>query len=96
MRKRLQAQQKLECYQACLSRAFNKKVLPYSFQVGDQVLVGKRPIIMTHRIGSKFTPKWNDPYVVREVYLNGDYKIIDTEGVRVRSINGRFLKHYFP
>ena len=36
--KRLQAQQKLECYQARLSRAFNKKVRPRSFQVGDQVL----------------------------------------------------------
>jgi len=32
--KRLQAQQKLECYQARLSRAFNKKVRPCSFQVG--------------------------------------------------------------
>ena len=37
--KRLQAQQKLECYQGCLSRAFNKMVHPLSFQVGDQVLV---------------------------------------------------------
>ena len=32
--KRLQAQQKLECYQARLSRAFNKKVRPRSVQVG--------------------------------------------------------------
>ncbi|XP_070049392.1 uncharacterized protein [Nicotiana tomentosiformis] len=32
--KRLEAQQKLECYQARLARAFNKKVRPRSFQVG--------------------------------------------------------------
>ena len=32
--KRLQAQQKLECYQARLVRVFNKKVRPRAFQVG--------------------------------------------------------------
>ena len=37
--KRLEAQQRLECYQARLSRAFNKRVQPRSFQVGDLVLV---------------------------------------------------------
>nr|XP_016498577.1 PREDICTED: uncharacterized protein LOC107817290 [Nicotiana tabacum] len=36
--KRLKAQQKLKCYQARLARAFNKKVRPRSFQVGDLVL----------------------------------------------------------
>ncbi|XP_070046883.1 uncharacterized protein [Nicotiana tomentosiformis] len=38
--KRLEAQQSLECYQDRLSRAFNKRVRPRSFQVGDQVLAG--------------------------------------------------------
>jgi len=33
--KRLQAQQKLECYQARPAQAFNKKVQPRSFQVRD-------------------------------------------------------------
>ena len=94
--KRLHAQQKLECYQSRLSRAFNKKVRPRSFQVGDQVLAVRRPIIMTHRTGSKFTSKWEGPYVVHEVYSNGAYKIVDAEGVRVGSINGRFLKRYYP
>jgi len=51
---------------------------------------------MTHRIGIKFTPKWDDPYVVCEVYSNGAYKVVDTEGVQVGPINDRFLKHYFP
>ncbi|XP_028078733.1 uncharacterized protein K02A2.6-like [Camellia sinensis] len=46
--KRFEAQQKLECYQARLSRAFNKKVKPRSFQVGELVLAVRRPIITTH------------------------------------------------
>ncbi len=37
--KRLEAQQRLECYQAHVSRAFNKKVRPRSFQAGNLVLV---------------------------------------------------------
>jgi len=81
--KRLQTQQRLKCYQACLSQAFNKKVRPRSFQVGGQVLAVRRPIIMTHTIGSKFTPKWDGPYAVHEVYSNGAYKIVITERVRV-------------
>ena len=36
--KRLETQQRLECYQARLSSAFNKRVKPRSFQVGDLVL----------------------------------------------------------
>uniref|UniRef100_A0A2N9J4N8 Uncharacterized protein n=1 Tax=Fagus sylvatica TaxID=28930 RepID=A0A2N9J4N8_FAGSY len=69
--KRLEAQQHLECYQARLSRAFNKKVKPRSFQQGDLVLAVRRPINTLHKIGNKFTSKWDGPYVVQEVYTNG-------------------------
>ncbi|XP_028099511.1 uncharacterized protein LOC114299041 [Camellia sinensis] len=55
--KRFEAQQKLECFQARLSRAFNKKVRPRSFQVGELVLVVRRPIITTHRTSNKFLSK---------------------------------------
>ncbi|KAK3001732.1 hypothetical protein RJ639_022088 [Escallonia herrerae] len=55
--KRLEAQQHLEYYQAKLSRAFNKRVRPWSFAVGDLVLAFWRPIITTHHMGSKFTLK---------------------------------------
>jgi len=91
---RLQAHQKLECYQACLSQAFNKKVR-CSFQVGDQVLVVRRPIIVSHKNRSKFTSKWDGPYVLKEVYTNAAYKIIDADGVRLGPINENFLKCYY-
>nr|XP_016465496.1 PREDICTED: uncharacterized protein LOC107788332 [Nicotiana tabacum] len=92
----LEAQQKLECYQARLARAFNKKVRPRSFQVGDLVLAIRRPIILNKRIGDKFTSKWDGPYVVKEAYSSGAYKIVDKDGLRVGPINGKFLKQYFP
>ncbi|CAL8156626.1 unnamed protein product [Prunus armeniaca] len=85
--KRLEAQQCLECYQARLSNAFNKKVRPRSFQVGDIVLALRRPIITTHKTGSKFTLKWDGSYVVQEVYTSGAYKIVADDGLRVGPIN---------
>ncbi|CAL9014029.1 unnamed protein product [Prunus brigantina] len=93
--KRLEAQQRLECYQARLSNAFNKKVRPRSFQVGDLVLALRRPIITTHKTGSKFTSKWDGPYVVQEVYTSSAYKIIAEDGLRIGPINGKFLKRYY-
>ncbi|KAM1506182.1 hypothetical protein ACFXTO_002081 [Malus domestica] len=94
--KRLEAQQHLECYQARLSKAFNKKVLPRSFQMGDLVLSLRRPIITTHKTKSKFTSKWDGPYVVQEVYTNGAYLIMAEDGLKIGPINGRFLKRYYP
>ena len=62
--KKMEAQQILECYQALLYCAFNKKISLRSFQVGDQVLVVRRPIIISHKSKSKFTLKWDGPYVI--------------------------------
>ena len=91
----LEAQQRLECYQARLSRAFNKIVRPRSFQVGDLVLTIRRLIIMSCRMENNFLSNWDGPYVVQEVYSNGAYKIVDKNGVRVGPINGKFLKRYY-
>ncbi|KAM2715063.1 hypothetical protein EV2_044723 [Malus domestica] len=49
---KLETQQHLECYQARLSKAFNKKVCPRSFQSGYLVLALRRPIITTHKTKS--------------------------------------------
>ncbi|KAL0290266.1 UNVERIFIED_CONTAM: hypothetical protein Sradi_7053900 [Sesamum radiatum] len=81
--KRLEAQQRLECYQDRLSKAFNKKVRPRSFQVGDLVLAVRRPIITTHRTGNKFLSKWDGPYVVKEAYTNGANKLIAEDGLQL-------------
>ncbi|XP_019182110.1 PREDICTED: uncharacterized protein LOC109177249 [Ipomoea nil] len=94
--KRLQAQQSLECYQARMSRAFNKRVRTHSFQIGDKVLAVRRPIIVTRKTGHKFTSRWDGPYVILEVYTGGAYKLISEDGLKIGPINGRFLKLYHP
>ncbi|XP_071940582.1 uncharacterized protein [Coffea arabica] len=55
--KRLETQQRIECYQARLSKAFNKHVRSRSFQIGELVLVVRRSIILTHDRQKKFIPK---------------------------------------
>ncbi|XP_075099327.1 uncharacterized protein LOC142176143 [Nicotiana tabacum] len=94
--KRLESQQSLECYQAGVSRSFNKRVRLRSFQVGDEVLVVKRHIITSRRSRGKFSAKWDGPYIVQEVYSSGSYKIVDLEGLRIGPINGKFMKRYYP
>ena len=83
----LEAQQGLECYQARLAKAFKKKVRPRSFQVEDLFLEFQRPLILNKRIGDKFTSKWDGPYVVKEAYSSGAYKIVDQDGVKVDPVH---------
>ncbi|KAL0437744.1 UNVERIFIED_CONTAM: hypothetical protein Sradi_0482300 [Sesamum radiatum] len=79
-----------------MTRAFNKKVRPWSFQVGDLVLAVRRPITLTQRMGNKFVSKWDGPYVVKEAYTNGAYKLVDKDDLRIGPINGKLLKRYYP
>jgi len=64
---------------ARLAQALDKKVQPQSFQVSNQVLALKRPIITTHKTRGKLIPKWQGPHVVYETYMNGAYKVVNGE-----------------
>jgi len=59
--KRLQAQQRIELYQARISKAFNKKVKERDIQKGDLIFAVRRPMVMTHKTKGKFQLKWRDP-----------------------------------
>ena len=41
---------------------------------------------------SKFTSKWDGPYVVQEVYTNGAYKIISKDRLRIELISKEFYQ----
>ena len=53
-KKPLQPQQRIELYQARISKASNKKVKERVFQKGDLVLAVKRPIVIIHKTKGKF------------------------------------------
>ena len=92
---RLKTQQRIECYQTRLSKVFNKRVWPCSFQIRELVLAVQKPIILTHDGQRKFTPKWDGLYIVQKVYTNGLYKLIVEDGLRIGSSNGKYLKWYY-
>lgn len=93
--KRLEAQQKLEAYQARASNAFNKKVKIGSFKKGDSVLTIKRPIVISRLSRGNFDQKWEGPYVVQKVFTNGAYQLVTQDGDRtLPPINGCFIKRY--
>jgi len=53
-------------------------------------------MVMTHKIKEKFQPKWEGPFVVESVYLNGAYRLITmNDDTLMMPINGRFLKKYY-
>ena len=58
--------------------------------------MARRPIIITHKAGNKFTSKWDGPYVIWEVYTNDAYRIVGADEVQVGLINDKFLKLYYP
>jgi len=95
--KRLQAQQRIEFYQAQISKAFNKKVKKKNFQKEDLVLAIKRPMVMTHKSKGKFQRKWEGSFLVETVYSNGAYRLSNPNGdMLMMLINGKFLKKYYP
>ncbi|WP_204205928.1 hypothetical protein, partial [Mammaliicoccus sciuri] len=94
--KRLQAQQKLELYRVRMTQAHDKLVRPRTFQVGELVLVLRRPILSHRKMGGKFEPTWEGPFVIEKTYQGGSYQLINCRGERpMLPVNGRYLKKYY-
>lgn len=79
---RLEAQQNLELYRHRMSKAFNKRVRPRSFQKRDLVLAIRTRLIIGKKKG-KLEPNWKGPFAVKKVYLNGAYLLITMEVDRI-------------
>lgn len=93
--RRSKAEQKWSAYQERISRAYNKRVKIRPIRVGDLVLKAAGHI-QKGTNASKFSPKWEGPYVVREAYDSGYFLISrpDLNGY-LAPMNGRWLKLYF-
>ena len=59
------------------------------------MLIVRRPIIDSHETRSKFASKWDGANVVKQVYTNGAYKLVDANRVQVWPINEKVLKRYY-
>ncbi|KAJ3706727.1 hypothetical protein LUZ61_010432 [Rhynchospora tenuis] len=93
--RRLIAQQNLELYQARMTRAYEKLARPRAFKKGELVLALRRPITGRHH-GPKFTPNWEGPFIIDQVYDGGAYLLATENGEHpLPVLNGRYLKKYY-
>ena len=79
-----------------MAGAFNKRVKFRSFDVDDLVLTIRRPIVINIKTQGKFASKWEGPYVVTKIFLNGAYELSNHDGQIVYTcVNGKFVKKFF-
>ena len=93
--KRLNAICHGQLYQKRLKKAFERKVHPREFQVGDLVL---KKILPTHkdRLG-KWTPNYEGPYIVKKAFSRGALILTNMDGKDLSNpVNSDAVKKYYP
>jgi hypothetical protein len=80
-----------------VAKAYNKKVKSKTFNVGNLVWKVILPMDKKDRVLGKWSPNWEGPFKVVQVFSNGAYEIEElTEEQRSLIINGKYLKKYKP
>ncbi|XP_070039451.1 uncharacterized protein [Nicotiana tomentosiformis] len=67
-----------QLYQQRMARAYNKKVRPRNFEVGQLVL--RRILLHLEEAKGKFAPNWKGPYILRKLLPKGALYLGDIEG----------------
>jgi hypothetical protein len=80
-----------------VSRAYNKRVRPNKFQVGDLEWKVILPIGSQNRDFDKWSPSWKGPFRVART-VPGNAYMVETmnEILFSQSLNGRYLKKFHP
>jgi hypothetical protein len=94
---RLWSLEKIKENKAKVARAYNKKVKPKEFQVGDLVWEAVLPLGTKDAAYGKWSPNWHGPYRVDQVLPGNAYMLEELDGVKFPvAVNGQHLKKYFP
>ena len=94
---RLWSLEKIKENKAKVARAYNKKVKPKDFQVGDLVWEAVLPLGTKDKKFGKWSPPWHGPYKVDQVLPGNAYMLEELDGVKFPvAVNGQHLKKYFP
>ena len=72
-------------------RWHDKRIQKREFNVGDYVLLYNSRLRFF--VGKPLS-KWEDPYIIEEVYRSGAIKINNAEGTNPKVVNGQRIKHY--
>jgi len=83
-----------QLYQQRMARAYNKKVRPRKFEVGQLVL--KRIFPHQEEAKGKFVLNWQGPYLIKKVLSKGALHLANIEGKMVDiPINADAVKRYY-
>ncbi|KAK1601551.1 hypothetical protein QYE76_037200 [Lolium multiflorum] len=94
---RLWSLEKIKENKAKVARAYNKKVRPKEFHVGDLVWEAVLPLGTKDAVYGKWSPNWHGPYRVDQVLKGNAYMLEQLDGVKfLVAVNGQHLKKYFP
>ena len=94
---RLWSLEKIKENKAKVARAYNKKVRPKEFHVGDLVWEAVLPLGTKDATYGKWSPNWHGPYRVDQVLKGNAYMLEELDGVKFPvAVNGQHLKKYFP
>jgi hypothetical protein len=94
---RLWSLEKIKENKAKVARAYNKKLKPKKFQVGDLVWEAVLPLGTKDAAYGKWSPNWHGPYRVEQVLSGNAYMLEELDGVKFPvAVNVQHLKKYFP
>ncbi|KAK1613358.1 hypothetical protein QYE76_037031 [Lolium multiflorum] len=89
--------EKIKENKAKVARAYNKKVRPKEFHVGDLVWEAVLPLGTKDNVYGKWSPNWHGPYRVDQVLKGNAYMLEELSGAKFPvAVNGQHLKKYFP
>ena len=80
-----------------VEKAYNIRVNAKVFVIGDLVWKVILPMDRRDRVLGKWSPNWEGPFLVVQVFSNNAYEIeeLTSEG-RILRVNGKYLKKYRP
>ncbi|XP_050896855.1 uncharacterized protein LOC127103652 [Lathyrus oleraceus] len=94
---RLNALELLKRRKKSVDNSYNKKVKVKSFLSEDLVWKVILPMDRKDRTLGKWSPKWEDPFQILQVFSNGAYEIEElNEDKRTLRVNGKYFKKYRP
>ncbi|XP_027122279.1 uncharacterized protein [Coffea arabica] len=83
-----------QCYQQRMPQAYNKKVKPHLFELGNKVL--KQILLMQEEAKGKFSSNWQEPFIVKKVLSGGAFILMKMDGqVFPQPINVDICKKFF-
>ena len=79
-----------------MAKAYAQTIHPRAFTEGQLVLRTIEHVRRNLLGPSKFAPKWEGPYIIREAHNSGYYYLSKEDGIVLEDpINEKWLKQYY-